>query len=100
WRHTEFTGRYPRTIRSPHRSITSAKAVKRSIVSPRARSRWQFPCVASGSDRSKFWPARTTRINQLEFELVSRIFRVGSRSPAGVSSRTHEVGARLGIDLR
>jgi len=51
-----FTGRYPKTIRSPHRSITSAKAVKRSIVSPRARSRWRFPCVASGSDRSIFGP--------------------------------------------
>ena len=51
WRHTESTGRHPKTIRSPHRSITSAKAVKRSIVGPRARSRWQFPCVASGSDR-------------------------------------------------
>src|SRR5688500_9428233 len=51
WRHTDFTGRYPKTTRSPHRSITSAKAVKRSIVSPRARNRWQFPCVASGSDR-------------------------------------------------
>ena len=38
-------------------SITSAKAVRGSIVSPRARSRWQFPCVASGSDRSKFGPA-------------------------------------------
>ena len=51
WRHTECTGRYPKTIRSPHRSITSPKAVKGSIVGPRARSRWQFPCVASGSDR-------------------------------------------------
>src|SRR5919198_3588405 len=50
WRHTESTGRYPKTIRSPHRSITSAKGVKRSIVGPRARSRWQFPCVASGSE--------------------------------------------------
>src|SRR4029453_8615458 len=63
WRHTESTGRYPKTIRPPHRSITSAKAVKRSIVGPRDRSRWQFPCVASGSDRSKFGPARTTRMN-------------------------------------
>src|ERR1700752_5263440 len=45
--------------RFDHRcSITSAKAVKRSIVSPRARSRWQFRCVASGSDRSTFGPAR------------------------------------------
>jgi hypothetical protein len=44
-----------------HRSITSAKAVKRSIVSPKARSRWQFPCVASGSDRSKFGPAKSNR---------------------------------------
>jgi hypothetical protein len=44
-------------IGSPHRSITSAKAVKRSIVSPKARNRWQFPCVASGSDSSKFGPA-------------------------------------------
>src|SRR6187455_456738 len=51
WRHTESTGRYPKTIRSPRPSITSAKAVKRSIVGPRARSRWQFPCVASGSDQ-------------------------------------------------
>ena len=61
WRHTEFTGRHPKTIRSPHRAITSAKAVKRSIVSPRARSRWPFPCVASGSDRSKFGSARSNR---------------------------------------
>src|SRR5262245_44048968 len=60
WRHTEFTGRHPKTIRYPHRSITSAKAVKRSIVGPRARSRWQFPCGASGSDGSKFVGARTT----------------------------------------
>src|SRR5688572_21742673 len=51
WRDTEFTGRHPKTIRSPHRSITSAKAVKGSIVGHRGRSRWQFPCVASGSDR-------------------------------------------------
>ena len=51
WRRTDFTGRHPKTIRSAHRSTTSAKAVKRSIVSPRARSRWQFPCGASGSDR-------------------------------------------------
>src|SRR6185503_18160398 len=61
WRNTDCTGRYPKTIRSPPRSITSAKAVKRSIVSPRARSRWQFPCVASGSDRRKFGPARSNR---------------------------------------
>ena len=54
---TEFTGQYPKTIRSPHRPITSPKAVKRSIVRRRARSRWQFPCVASGSDRSRFGPA-------------------------------------------
>src|SRR5688500_7503350 len=54
WRHTEFTGRHPKTIRSPHCSITSAKVVKRSIVSPRARSGWPCPCVASGSDRSRF----------------------------------------------
>ena len=56
WRHTESTGRHPKTIRSPHRFITSAKAVKRSIVGPRARSRWQFRCVASGSDRSNSGP--------------------------------------------
>src|SRR5436309_15656712 len=61
WRHTDFTGRHPKTIRSPHRSITSAKAVRDSIVSPRARSRWRFPCVASGSDRSQFGPARSNR---------------------------------------
>jgi len=52
-RHTESTGRYPRTIRPPHRSITSAKAVTRSIGGPSARRRWLFPCVASGTDRSK-----------------------------------------------
>jgi hypothetical protein len=42
-------------------SRIGAVAVKRSIVGPRARSRWQFPCVASGSDRSKFGPARSNR---------------------------------------
>ena len=46
-------------------SITSAKAVKRSIVGPRARSRWQFPCVASGSDRSKFGPARSIVVERI-----------------------------------
>src|SRR4051812_47274042 len=51
WRHTAFTGRHPKTIRSPHRSITSEKAVKGSIVSPRVRSRWPFPCVACGNGR-------------------------------------------------
>src|SRR5262245_59499350 len=51
WRNTDFTGRHPKTIRSTHRSITSAKAVKPSIVSPRARSRWRFPYVASESNR-------------------------------------------------
>src|SRR5215510_5421420 len=60
WRHTGFIGRYPRTIQAPHRSTTSAKAVKRSIVDPRARSRWRFPCVASESngcfaDRGESW---------------------------------------------
>src|SRR3954465_15250406 len=52
WRHTESTGRYPKTIRTPPRSITSAKAVKRSIGELRATSRGQFPSVASGIDRA------------------------------------------------
>ena len=37
WRHTESTGRYLKTIRSPHRSITSLKAVRRSIVWPQGQ---------------------------------------------------------------
>src|SRR5262245_5443602 len=61
WRHTECTGRYPKTIRSPHRSITSAKAVKGSIVSLKARSRWRYPCVASESNRKKLCPHWLTR---------------------------------------
>src|SRR4051812_36557018 len=89
WRLTDFTGRDPKTIQPPHRSITSAKAARPSIVSPRARSRWQLPCVASGSDRSEFGRARTTRIKDLTW------MRELSRD--GVQPSLKEVTADAGL---
>src|SRR4051794_40294488 len=104
WRHTEFTGRYPKTIRSPHRSITSAKAVKRSIVSLRARSRWQFPCVASGSDRSQFGPAKPNRSETHssvgygeEVALLERLRHLSDRS-VNLGLRRHPWRGRKPID--
>ena len=48
WRHTVSTGRHPKTIRSPHRSITSAKAVKRSIVGPGPEADGSFRALRQG----------------------------------------------------
>src|SRR5687768_6619271 len=92
WRHTEFTGRYPKTIRSPHRSITSAKAVKRSIVGPRARSRWPFPCGASGSDRcaSRSDELRPRRGGLLLVQVDERAFLVAD----------DDVGQPVAVDVR
>ena len=75
------------------------KAVKRSIVSPRARSRWLFPCVASGSEGSKFWSARSNRSGtrsaaRSELLLFSRV------AFSNIAGKLAEVGFEEAIELR
>ena len=58
WRHTESTGRHRSPIRTAHRSITSARAVRESLVTSKAGSRWHFPSGASAHDGSTAGPAK------------------------------------------
>ena len=48
---TTRTGRHQTTTLAAPRITTSARTDKLSIVSPKARSRWLFPCGVSGTGR-------------------------------------------------
>ena len=54
----------PKTIRSPHCSITSAKAVKRSIVSPREEADGNFRAVCQGVTTQNSSSERHKQVNQ------------------------------------